>query len=142
MPVRLLFDRQESGDCSSRMVFSDFKVNQVLPAFETTTVELLPEEPGEYQFACGMNMLHGKLRVVGEAAPGGVQVVDRSLGEGYTPDVVRVLPGVSADTEEGPGPAVDPRLGAHAATWRRRWSGRRQPSKGPVGDRRARLNLA
>ena len=65
MPVRLLFDRQESGDCSSRVVFSDFKVNQVLPAFETTTVELLPEEPGEYQFACGMNMLHGKLRVAG-----------------------------------------------------------------------------
>ena len=61
VPVRLLFDRQESGDCSSRVVFPDFKVNQTLPAFETTTVEFLPEVPGEYGFACGMSMLHGTL---------------------------------------------------------------------------------
>ena len=68
VPVRLLFDRQESGDCSSRVVFADFKVNQTLPAFETTAVEFTPEVPGEYEFACGMSMLHGKLRVVGAAA--------------------------------------------------------------------------
>ena len=29
VPVRLLFDRQESGDCSSRVVFPDFKVNRL-----------------------------------------------------------------------------------------------------------------
>jgi len=68
VPVRMMFDRQESGDCSSRVVFPDFKVNQILPAFETTTVEFLPAQPGEYGFACGMGMLHGKLRVVGDAA--------------------------------------------------------------------------
>ena len=67
VPVRLLFDRQESGDCSSRVVFPDFKVNQTLPAFATTAVEFLPEVAGEYEFACGMSMLHGTLRVVGEA---------------------------------------------------------------------------
>ncbi|NMM33114.1 MAG: heavy metal translocating P-type ATPase [Phycicoccus sp.] len=74
VPVRLLFDRQESGDCSSRVVFPDFKVNQTLPAFETTSVEFVPEVPGDYGFACGMSMLHGTLRVVGDApstdAPG------------------------------------------------------------------------
>ena len=103
VPVRLLFDRRESGDCSSRVVFPDFKVNQVLPAFETTTVEFLPKEPGEYQFACGMNMLHGKLRVVEHAALADVQVVDAPVAVGNTPDVVRVLPGgagESADAEE------------------------------------------
>ena len=68
VPVRVMFDRQESGDCSSRVVFPEFKVNKILPAFETTTVEFLPEALGEYEFACGMGMLHGKLRVVGEAA--------------------------------------------------------------------------
>ena len=71
MPVRLLFDRQETGDCSSRVVFPDFKVTQTLPAYETTVVEFLPKEPGEYRFACGMNMLHGTLRVVGEGSPPG-----------------------------------------------------------------------
>lgn len=62
-PVRLLFDRQESGDCSSRVVFADFKINQTLPAYATTAVEFTPTEPGEFEFACGMNMLHGRLRV-------------------------------------------------------------------------------
>ena len=64
VPVRLLFDRQESGDCSSRVVFPDFHVNQALPAFATTAVEFLPEQAGEYEFACGMNMIRGRLRVV------------------------------------------------------------------------------
>ena len=68
LPVRLVFDRQESGDCSSRVVFPDFKINQTLPAYAATTVEFTPTEPGDYSFACGMNMLHGRLRV---AAAGG-----------------------------------------------------------------------
>jgi Cu+-exporting ATPase len=63
VPVRLLFDRQESGDCSSRVVMPDFHVNQVLPAYSTTAVEFLPETAGEYEFACGMNMIRGRLQV-------------------------------------------------------------------------------
>ncbi len=67
VPVRLLFDRQESGDCSSRVVIPAFKVNQSLPAYATTSVEFVPEETGEFDFACGMNMLHGRIRVTGAA---------------------------------------------------------------------------
>ncbi|MBX0300484.1 heavy metal translocating P-type ATPase [Cryobacterium sp. 1639] len=67
VPTRLLFDRQETGDCSSRVVFPDFKVNQGLPAFATTAVEFVPEKVGEFGFACGMNMLHGTVRVVAGA---------------------------------------------------------------------------
>ena len=62
-PLRLVFDRKEDGECSSRVVFSDFGVDKALPAFRSTTVTLQPAEPGEYGFACGMNMLHGTLRV-------------------------------------------------------------------------------
>jgi len=73
IPVRIVFDRQESGDCSSRVVFPDFKVNQALAAFETTSVEFTPGRSGDYGFACGMNMLHGRLLVIEpgpkEAAP-------------------------------------------------------------------------
>jgi P-type Cu+ transporter len=68
VPVRMLFDRQESGDCSSRVVFPDFHVNQGLPAYETTAVEFLPQEPGDYEFACGMNMIRGRLQVVRDRA--------------------------------------------------------------------------
>ena len=64
VPVRMLFDRQESGDCSSRVVFPDFGVNQLLPAFQTTVVEFIPTTPGNFGFACGMNMLHGRIRVL------------------------------------------------------------------------------
>ncbi len=62
--TRLLFDRQETGDCSSRVVFPDFKVNRGLPAYATTAVEFVPKQVGDFGFACGMNMLHGTVRVV------------------------------------------------------------------------------
>ncbi|NNG18790.1 heavy metal translocating P-type ATPase [Naumannella sp. ID2617S] len=65
MPVRLLFDRRESGECTSRVVIPDFKVNASLPAYRTTAVEFVPAEAGEYRFACGMNMVSGMIRVDG-----------------------------------------------------------------------------
>ena len=63
VPLRLVFDRQENSDCSSRVVFPDFGVSSSLAAFGRTTVELVPQRSGEYGFACGMNMLHGTLVV-------------------------------------------------------------------------------
>ena len=63
VPLRIVFDRQESGECTSRVVFPDFALNSSLSAYGKTTVELLPERAGEFGFACGMNMIHGKLIV-------------------------------------------------------------------------------
>src|ERR1700675_4606183 len=63
VPLRIVFDRQESGECTSRVVFPDFALNRSLSAYGQTTVELLPERAGEFGFACGMNMIHGKLIV-------------------------------------------------------------------------------
>ncbi|WNB84755.1 heavy metal translocating P-type ATPase [Cellulomonas sp. ATA003] len=68
-PLRLRFDRQENSECTARVVFPDFRVSKSLPPFQTTTVELTPDEPGEYGFACGMNMLHGTLVVQAPAGP-------------------------------------------------------------------------
>jgi plastocyanin domain-containing protein len=62
-PVRLQFYRDETADCSERVVFEAFGINQELPAFQTTSVEFTPKEPGEYPFRCGMNMLKGLLVV-------------------------------------------------------------------------------
>ena len=62
-PVRLQFYRDETADCSERVVFEGFGVDQQLPPFQTTTVEFTPEQPGEYPFRCGMNMLKGLLVV-------------------------------------------------------------------------------
>ncbi|MCB0949923.1 MAG: HAD-IC family P-type ATPase, partial [Mycobacterium sp.] len=63
IPLRLRFDRQESGDCTSRVVFSDFGASKALPAFGTATLEFTPDKIGEFDFACGMNMIHGTLIV-------------------------------------------------------------------------------
>lgn len=62
-PVRLQFYRDETADCSERVVFERFQIDQMLPAFQTTTVEFTPTEAGEYPFRCGMNMLKGLLVV-------------------------------------------------------------------------------
>ncbi|MDZ4230252.1 MAG: heavy metal translocating P-type ATPase, partial [Dehalococcoidales bacterium] len=63
IPLRLIFDRQEAGDCSSRVVFPDFHASKTLAAFARTTLEFTPDKVGEFGFACGMNMIHGKLVV-------------------------------------------------------------------------------
>jgi len=62
-PVRLQFYRDETADCSERLVIEDFGIDTVLPAFQTTAVEFTPQEQGEYRFRCGMNMLKGLLVV-------------------------------------------------------------------------------
>ncbi|SQD93993.1 MULTISPECIES: heavy metal translocating P-type ATPase [unclassified Parafrankia] len=63
IPLQLTFDRREGGDCTSHVVFPDFGINAALPAYATTTVELTPDRPGRFGFACGMNMVHGTLLV-------------------------------------------------------------------------------
>jgi plastocyanin domain-containing protein len=62
-PVRLLFYRDETADCSERLVFEQFGIDAALPAFQTTAVEFTPEVAGEFPFRCGMNMLKGLLVV-------------------------------------------------------------------------------
>src|SRR6266545_3842085 len=87
IPLELVFDRQESGECTSRVVFPDLRVSAGLlaharttvrlnpafagfsstvaglPAHARTTVLLNPAKAGDFGFACGMNMIHGTLQV-------------------------------------------------------------------------------
>jgi len=62
-PVRLNFVRQESASCSEMVLLPDFNKSAKLPEGETVAVEFLPKQPGEYEFACQMGMLRGKLIV-------------------------------------------------------------------------------
>ena len=88
VPLELEFDRQESGDCTSRVVFADLAVSAALPAFTTTTVRLTPAQAGTFGFACGMNMIHGKLIVEPATTP------------------------ATADTHDAPSPPVTGATGA------------------------------
>ena len=62
-PVRLNFVRQESAACSEMVLLPAFNKSASLPEGETVSVEFLPKEPGEYEFACQMGMFRGKLIV-------------------------------------------------------------------------------
>ena len=76
-PLRIIFDRQEDGDCSSKVIFSDFQLSRYLAPFAQTTMEFTPKRPGTFNFACGMNMIHGTLLVEGDP----VESADNSGGQ-------------------------------------------------------------
>ena len=60
-PVRLVFDRRDTGSCSEEVVFPDFGVRRFLPTGQKTPIDITPPEPGRYEFMCGMSMLRGAL---------------------------------------------------------------------------------
>jgi plastocyanin domain-containing protein len=62
-PVRLNFYRDETAACTEDVVIPEFRIAKHLPAFQTTPIEFTPEKAGEFPFACGMNMVRGKLVV-------------------------------------------------------------------------------
>jgi plastocyanin domain-containing protein len=62
-PVRLTFRREETAACSEKVVFPEFHRQAELPEGQSVPVEFTPEQPGEYEFTCGMGMLHGKIVV-------------------------------------------------------------------------------
>jgi plastocyanin domain-containing protein len=62
-PIRLNFLRQESNPCTEKVIFGDFGIARTLPEGKSTTVELTPDRPGEFEFHCGMNMVRGRLIV-------------------------------------------------------------------------------
>ncbi len=62
-PVILHITRNERAACSEEIVFEQLGIRQKLEPFKTTTIRFTPEEAGVIRFACGMDMLHGKIIV-------------------------------------------------------------------------------
>lgn len=60
-PLRLVFTRQESSDCSRFVNFPDFKIRKELFQNEPATVEIMPAKKGVFVFSCDMSMYQGKL---------------------------------------------------------------------------------
>jgi plastocyanin domain-containing protein len=60
-PVRLVFDRRDTGGCSEEVVFPDFALRRFLPTGKKTSIEVTPPRAGRYDFTCGMSMLRGAL---------------------------------------------------------------------------------
>ena len=62
-PVKLVVTRKTERTCATEIVMKDFGVNQPLPLEKPVTVVVTPKGPGQYRFACGMNMIAGTLKV-------------------------------------------------------------------------------
>jgi len=63
-PLRLTFHRIDPSSCVAQVIFPDFQRSLDLPLEASTSIDLLPAEPGLYPFHCGMNMVRGMLDVV------------------------------------------------------------------------------
>ena len=77
-PVRLLFFRDETTECSERVVFDSFGIDQELLAFHTTAVSFTPERPGDYPFFCSKRILKGHV-----VAQVGREAARQNLGKGH-----------------------------------------------------------
>lgn len=61
--LTLAFYRADAENCGSEVIFPKLKITKKLPVGETVLVEITPTESGELAFACGMDMLKGKVLV-------------------------------------------------------------------------------
>lgn len=61
--TKLNFLRKDPSNCLEEVVVSDFKIKKYLPLNQKVTIEITPQKAGEFRFACGMNMYHGKIVV-------------------------------------------------------------------------------
>lgn len=61
VPATIVFNRKDPSNCFSHVVIPDFGINQALPVNQNQLVEVDTTASGEFNYACGMNMFHGKI---------------------------------------------------------------------------------
>ena len=63
VPATLKFTRKDPSTCLDRVVFPDWGINRPLPEGETEEIKVDTSQAGEFEWACGMDMFHGKVIV-------------------------------------------------------------------------------
>ena len=63
LPVTLLVTRETDQTCAKEIVIADAGVRQELPLNQEVSVTFTPEKKGELRYACGMDMIAGKIEV-------------------------------------------------------------------------------
>jgi plastocyanin domain-containing protein len=61
--ARITFVRRVEVTCATEVVLPDYEIKRELPLNEPVVVEFTPGKSGEFSFACGMNMVRGKIIV-------------------------------------------------------------------------------
>lgn len=63
IPAQVNFDMHDSTACLSHVVFEQLGVDKDLTKQKVTTVNIPTDKAGTFNFACGMDMFHGKVIV-------------------------------------------------------------------------------
>jgi plastocyanin domain-containing protein len=63
-PLRILFRRQGGASSAEQVVFPALGRSATLPIAEDVPFEIVPAEPGEYEFTCQDGILRGSLLVL------------------------------------------------------------------------------
>ena len=58
------FFRKDPSSCLEEVILPDFKIRKYLPSNKKTAIQITPKESGTFEISCGMNMFHGKVKVV------------------------------------------------------------------------------
>lgn len=61
VPADIVFERKDPSGCFNEVVFPDFGIHEVLPVGQPHSIKIDTSQAGEYEYACGMNMFHGKV---------------------------------------------------------------------------------
>lgn len=62
-PAKVKFIPTDNMGCMNEVVFKQLGIDKKLEAGKETSVDIPTDKAGEYDFACGMNMFHGKIVV-------------------------------------------------------------------------------
>ncbi len=62
-PLKLAFYRADTENCGSEIVFKDLNIRKNLPVGKVVLIDVPTDKAGEISFACGMDMLKGKIIV-------------------------------------------------------------------------------
>jgi Cu+-exporting ATPase len=63
VPARVTFIRKTADECGEEIVIPAYNIRRFLPVGKAVLVRFTPTKTGTFNFACGMDMLHGKLIV-------------------------------------------------------------------------------
>ena len=62
-PLTMVVTRKVERTCATEIVIKDYGIDQPLPLDQPVKVTFTPTKPGKVRFACGMDMIAGKIAV-------------------------------------------------------------------------------
>jgi plastocyanin domain-containing protein len=62
-PVRLNVTRDEKPTCGDVLTIPSQNISKPIPVNQVTAIEFTPQQAGDLEFTCGMNMMKGKIVV-------------------------------------------------------------------------------